>query len=277
MEPIRYRLKERTTNTVQKDGVTYLTYRIFDGYPLIAGVSTRLGGVSKGYLGSMNLSYSRGDDEALVKENHRILAEAMGYEKDRLVLSDQIHATRILRVEEQDAGGGVLQRGVDGLMTNVKNLPMMTFYADCVPLLFYDPGRQVIAMAHSGWKGTLAGIGPICLSNMEREYGCRPESVLCAIGPSICQSCYEVDQRVQDAFLERWPEKAPAWFAPSGAEDHFLLDLASACRDTLTGAGMKEAHIAMPDLCTCCNPGFLFSHRASGGKRGNLSVVMQLL
>ena len=276
MENIRFRIPERTTNTIQKDGVTYLTYRIFEGYPLIAAISTRLGGVSVGYLGQMNTSYSRGDDPERVKENHRILAKAVGYEEERLVLSDQIHETCILRVEEKDAGGGVLQKGVDGLMTNVEKLPLMTFYADCVPLLFYDPKNNVIATVHSGWKGTLAGIGPICLARMKKEYGTDPGDVLCAIGPSICQSCYEVDRTLWDAFSAKWPNKAKQWFAPSQNPEHFLLDLASACRDTLMDAGLPKEQIAMPDLCTCCNPEFLFSHRASGGKRGNLSVVMEL-
>ncbi|MCR5281831.1 MAG: peptidoglycan editing factor PgeF [Lachnospiraceae bacterium] len=280
---IKYRTKSRTTTCIEKDGVVYLTYDIFAGYPIKAAVSTRLGGVSKGYLGSMNLSYTRGDDPACVRENHRLLAKAVGYDETRLALSDQIHETTILRIEETDiregkgCDGAVVQKGVDGLMTNVAKLPLMTFYADCVPLLFYDPGRHVIAMAHSGWKGTLAGIGPIALSRMQKEYDCIREDVLCAIGPSICQSCYEVDQTVRDAFFEKWPQAAGQWFIPSNNPEHYLLDLASACRDTLMGAGAQKEHIAMPDLCTCCNPDFLFSHRASGGKRGNLSVVMELL
>jgi copper oxidase (laccase) domain-containing protein len=112
---------------------------------------------------------------------------------------------------------------------------------------------------------------------MKEAYESDPEDVLCAIGPSICQSCYEVDQTVRDAFFAKWPGRAAAWFLPSEREEHFLLDLAAACRDTLMDAGMQKEHIAMPDLCTCCNPEFLFSHRASDGKRGNLSVVMQLI
>ncbi|MCR5337524.1 MAG: peptidoglycan editing factor PgeF [Lachnospiraceae bacterium] len=271
---IRYRSIERTTDIIDREGVLFLLYKIFDGQPVKCGISTRLGGVSTGHVGTMNMSTTRGDDPDCVRENHLRFAKAVGYDRSRLVMSDQIHETRILKVEEKDAGGGVLQRGVDGLMTDVKNLPLMTFYADCVPLMFYDKKNRVIAMAHSGWKGTVAKIGAICLNEMNREYGTDPGEVLAAIGPSICQSCYEVDEPLLAAFREAFGAQADQWFAAADKKDHYLLDLASACSYTLQQAGVPATQIAMPDLCTCCNPEFLFSHRASGGKRGNLSVVM---
>ena len=274
---IRYRLPLRTTRTVNNKGVTFLTYDIFEGFPLRCAVSTRLGGVSEGFLGQMNLSTTRGDDPEHVKENHRILSAAVGYDDSRLVMSDQIHETKILMVTEEMAHFGVPQRGVDGLMTDVRELPLMTFYADCVPLMFYDRHNHVIAMCHSGWKGTVAWIGRICLEKMRYEYGSDPDDIYAAIGPSICQNCYEVDEPLLRAFREAFGASADKWFAQADREGHYLLDLAAACRYTIKEAGVPDTQIAMPDLCTCCNPQFLFSHRASGGKRGNISVVMQLL
>ena len=274
---IRYKTNERTTDVVKRDGVTFLSYRIFDGLNIKAAVSTRLGGVSVGHVGTMNMSTTRGDDPTAVEKNHVLFSNAVGYDMKRLVMSDQIHETTVLRVNEEDAGGGVIKRGVDGLMTNVKRLPLMTFYADCVPLMFYDTKNHVIAMSHSGWKGTVAKIGEITLNRMKEEYGTEPPDVKVAIGPSICQDCYEVDKTLLDAFYESFGDASSKWFKPSKNEGHFMLDLQSACRYTLIKAGVDKENIAMPDLCTCCNPDFLFSHRASKGKRGNLSVVMELL
>ena len=273
---IQYRSKQRTTSIREKEGVTFLTYDIFDGLPVTCVISTRLGGVSRGYLGSMNMSTTRGDDPECVRENHRRFAEAAGYDVSRLVMSDQIHETQVLRVNAEDAHFGVPQKGIDALMTNVSKLPLMTFYADCVPLMFFDAAHKAIAMAHSGWKGTVAQIGRVCLERMKEEYGTEPEDVFAAIGPSICQQCYEVDEPLLTAFRQSFPGKADDWFEKAAKEGHYLLDLAGACRCTLREAGVLPERIAMPDLCTCCNPEFLFSHRASGGKRGNLSVVMYL-
>lgn len=274
---VTYRLPQRTTSTVKNKGVTFLTYNIFEGFPIRCAVSTRLGGVSVGHLGQMNLSTTRGDDPEHVKENHRLLSEAVGYDDSRLVMSDQIHETKILKVTEEMAHMGVPERGVDGLMTDVHGLPLMTFYADCVPLMFYDRQKHVIAMCHSGWKGTVARIGRICLEEMHREYGTEPQDVYAAIGPSICQSCYEVDEPLLEAFRKEFGAQADAWFLSAHKEGHYLLDLAAACRYTLEKTGVPGPQIALPDLCTCCNPQFLFSHRASGGKRGNISVVMELM
>lgn len=273
----KYRMSERTTDIQEKNGVTYLTYRILTKAGVRHGISTRFGGVSEGYLGRMNLSFSRGDDPAKVEENHQLFAKAVGYSREKLVLSDQIHETRIYQVKEQDAGAGVIDIGVDGLMTDVPGLPLMTFYADCVPLLFFDAKRRIIGMAHSGWKGTVARIGEVMLQRMREAYGTSPSDVLVAIGPSICQNCYEVDETLYEAFGKEFGgEAATSWFAPSERDGHYMLDLAEACRYTLVGAGVPRTQIAMPDLCTCCNPEFLFSHRASGGKRGNLGAVMVL-
>ena len=266
IKPI-YRSADRTTDIRQKEGVTYLTYRIFEGYPLICAISTRLGGVSSGPVGTMNMSATRGDDPACVAKNHRLFAMATGYDPSRLVMSDQIHKTRILKIEEKDAGSGVKERGVDGLITDVPDLPLMTFYADCVPLMFYDTVHHVVAMAHSGWRGTVAKIGKICLEQMKLEYGTNAEDVLAAIGPSICQKCYEVDEPLRIAFAEEFGDVSRSWFMPTGDGKHYDLDLAGACCYTLREAGIPKERIALPDLCTCCNPEFLFSHRARSEER----------
>lgn len=272
---------KRTTYIDEINDVPVIKYEIFKDYNnLLHGFSTRLGGVSKEHLYSMNLSFTRGDDVENVMENHKRFAEAVGYDYTKLVFSDQIHETRIRVVDEDDCGKGIITendiKGIDGLVTNKKNIPLITFYADCVPLFFYDPKKQVVALAHSGWKGTVNKIGTKMIEKMNEVYGCSPEDIICAIGPSICKSCYEISKDVADNFKATYTNDEYSSMITYKGNDKYLLDLHMACKYNFIDAGVLESNIAMPDLCTCCNPDVLFSHRASKGMRGNLAAVIML-
>lgn len=261
--------------------VPVIKYKIFEQYDeLLHGFSTRLGGVSSGHLSSMNLSFSRGDDRDNVIENHRRFAEAAGYDYTKLVFSDQVHDTAIHTVSAEDIGKGITVesdiKNIDGLITNERGIPLITFYADCVPLYLYDPVNSVVALAHSGWKGTVNNIGGIMVRKMCGLYGSRPEDIVCAIGPSICMDCYEISRDVADKFREAYSDKEFDSFIADKGNDKFQLDLHKACKYNFINAGIDEEHIAMPDLCTCCNSSLLYSHRASGGMRGNLAAVIML-
>ena len=228
----------------------------------------------------MNLSFHRGDDMDAVMENHRRLAQAVGYDYRRLVFSDQVHETVIRKITEEDAGKGITRESditeTDGLMTNVKDLPLITFYADCVPVFFYDPVKEVVAMNHSGWRGTVKNISLHMVEALNKEYGCGASDLICAVGPSICQNCYEVSEDVAEAFQDAYlPEQYDKMTKKIG-NGKYLLDLHRANYYNLTGAGILPDHINVTDICTCCNPDFLFSHRASHGKRGNLGAVIML-
>lgn len=261
--------------------VPVIKYKIFDGYEdIIHGFSTRKGGVSPAHLSSLNLSFSRGDREEFVMENHRRFAEACGYDYRKLVFSDQVHTTEIYQVTAEDAGKGITKvsdiKGIDGLVTNVPGIPLITFYADCVPLYFYDPVKKVVALAHSGWKGTVEKIGTKMIKKMTEIYGSNPEDIICAIGPSICQDCYEISKDVADKFKDEFkPENNKEMMIDKG-NDKYQLDLHKACKYNFLEAGVLEKNIAMPDLCTCCNADLLFSHRKSRGMRGNLAAVIML-
>lgn len=237
--------------------------------------TTRLGGVSEGMYASLNLSFTRGDDADAVRENYRRLAEVLGTEYGKFVFTDQTHTVNVRRVNAADAGKGLLRErdyhDVDGLITDEPGLVLSTFFADCVPLYFVDPVHRAIGMSHSGWRGTVMRMGAVTIEAMEREFGTRPEELICAIGPSICQDCYEVSRDVADAFADAFPERAAEILAQSPVETgKYQLDLWRANEIVLLEAGVLPAHIAVTDICTCCNPGLLFSHRASHGKRGNL-------
>ena len=282
MEKIRYINENHSTNIREKEGVTYITFPKLERYQedMIHGFSTRLGGVSEGYLGSMNLSFTRGDDRERVLENHRRFARALGYDEKKLVFSNQVHLTRFHKVTEEDCGKGITKESdiieIDGLVTDKPGIPLITFYADCVPLFFYDPVKQVIAMAHSGWRGTVERIGAKMIAYMKAEYGSRPQDIICAIGPSICQSCYEVSEDVALHFLEVFGDSYGDSLLYRKENGKYQLNLHKACEITLLDAGVKEAHLDVTDLCTCCNPELLLSHRASNVQRWNLAGVMML-
>ena len=241
--------------------------------------STRYGGVSEGIYASMNLSFTRGDREEAVRQNYRNLAEAMGVSLDNFVLADQTHTVNVRKVTKEDAGKGILREkdyaDVDGLITDEPGLVLATSFADCVPLYFVDPVHRAIGMSHSGWRGTVGRIGRVTVETMGREYGTRPEDLICAIGPSICQECYEVSEDVAQQFFAALPGHEAEIIkkgrvCPDSGEQKYQLDLWKANEFILTEAGVLPEHISVTDICTCCNPKVFFSHRASHGKRGGL-------
>lgn len=229
---------------------------------------------------SMNLSFSRGDLEENVRENYRRFAGAVGFFPEQIVCSDQTHTTNVRVVTETDRGKGIVvprdYTDVDGLVTDVPGLVLATFYADCVPLYFVDPEKRVIGLSHSGWKGTVGRIGKVTVETMQREYGCRPKDILAAIGPSICQECYEVSEDVAEQFMRAFPASEHGKILKEKGHGKYLLDLWAANALIFAEAGILAEHISYPGICTCCNPQFLFSHRASKGKRGNLGAFLGL-
>ena len=264
----------------ENKGVTYLSYPAFEKFPeFYHGFSTRLGGVSKGIYSSMNLSFTRGDEEEAVLENYRRIADAIGFSMEGIVCSDQTHTVHIRQVTEADKGKGVLQKkdctDIDGLITNVPGITLTTFYADCVPLFFLDPVNKAAGLAHSGWRGTVGRMGEKMVKAMKDAFGSEPENLYAGIGPSICQDCYEVSADVADRFREEfqgYEEDAGLLYKTKPGK--YQLNLWKANEIVLTEAGILREHISFPGICTCCNPEYLFSHRASQGKRGNLCAFL---
>lgn len=265
----------------ESDGVTWLSYPALERTKLVVhGFSTRLGGVSEGVCSSMNLSFTRGDKEEAVRENYRRIAQAMGFSVENIVTSDQTHTVNVRTVTEADRGKGITcprdYTDVDGMITNVPGLVLATFYADCVPLYFVDPVHKAIGLSHSGWRGTVGKIGKETLRAMEREYNTRPDEVIAAIGPSICQDCYEVSEDVTELFAENFSEEYHGELFYRKENGKYQLNLWKANERVLLDAGVQPQNLLLPGICTCCNPEFLFSHRASKGKRGNLAAFLGL-
>lgn len=271
---IRKKREEGNTLFIRNKGrVTYLTFPALERCEMVSHLfSTRLGGVSEGHLGTLNLSYTRGDKKECVDENFRRIGEILGASTDDFVLSDQTHTANVRVVTEADKGKGIVKArdytDVDGLVTNVPGVVLSTFFADCVPLYFVDPVKRAIGLSHSGWKGTAAKIGKATVETMQRQYGSNPSDIIAAIGPSICKDCYEVSEDVALQFPKEVRTEKP--------DGKYLLDLWEANRRILLEAGIESGHISTTDICTCCNPEFLFSHRASHGKRGNLGAFLMI-
>lgn len=266
--------------------------------------TTRMGGVSSGELASLNLSYSRGDDPANVDENFARVAQALHVSVRDMVFTDQTHTSNVRVVTEEDRGKGISQRrdyqDIDGLVTNVPGIVLCAFFADCVPIYLVDPVHRAIGLVHSGWRGTAASIAQAALDRMGDVYGTKPEQVLAAVGPSICRECYEVGGDVADAFSDAFGipaadfKEAPLEAGVSleaeaslESEDNmqilyrkpggkFQLDLWRANELVLLKAGLPRENIFVTDICTCCNPQLLFSHRASMGRRGNLGAFLMI-
>lgn len=274
--------KEHHMEIKERKGVTWMTYPLLEKTGMVKhGFSTRLGGVSKGIYASMNLSFSRGDEKEAVMENYRHMAAALEVDFEKIVTSDQTHTTNVRVVTAEDAGKGITcprdYTDIDGLITNVPGLVLATFYADCVPLYFVDPVHRAIGLSHSGWRGTAAGMGRVTVEAMTREYGSNPSDLVAAIGPSICRDCYEVSEDVAEAFCAVFPaDEVLKKGRISDEGQKYQLDLWRANELVLLGAGIPKEQIAGPGICTCCNPDFLFSHRASHGKRGNLGAFLCL-
>lgn len=263
--------------------VPFLTFPDIEALRMVKhGFSMRDGGVSSGYLKSMNLSFSRGDKEENVIENFKRITGALEISFENMVFSDQTHKTQIKRVIENDKGKGISKpldyHDIDGLITNIPNIPLVTFYADCVPLFFVDPVNKAIGLSHSGWRGTAMKMGKKTVEAMTREFNTRPEDLICGIGPSICSSCYEVSEDVTEEFFQNFQKIDTSVFLKEKKEkpSKYLLDLWKANEEVLKEAGVNKKNIHTTDICTACNHELMFSHRASGGKRGNLAAFISL-
>lgn len=259
----------------------YLTFPILSETGMVNHLfTTRFGGVSKGIYASMNLSYTRGDIKEAVDENFRRITAVFDSSPKNIVCSDQTHTTNIRLVTKNDCGKGVIYpkdySDIDGLITNEPEIILATFYADCVPLYFVDTEHHAIGLSHSGWRGTVKKMGECTLKAMKDAFGTRPQAVKAAIGPSICQDCYEVSQDVAERFMNLFTD-CPSEILVQGKEKgKYQLNLWEANRKILLDAGIYPENIAVTDICTCCNPNYLFSHRASQGKRGNLAAMIEL-
>ncbi len=260
----------------EKNGLVYLTSTVI---PVPHGFTTRLGGVSTGYLSSLNLGEHRGDVPENVRENYRRLGTALGFDPETLCFPRQVHETTVLyaRPEMRHALFDEIPYTADGLVTDLPGQPILCFTADCVPVLLCDPAARVIAAVHCGWRSSVGDILGRALEKM-CALGAVPERVCAAIGPAIGPCCFETGPEVPAA-LTAWLGQAAAapFIRPEpGKNAKFLVDLKAANGSRLQQLGLAPQNIDISPVCTMCQPDLYWSHRFTHGDRGSQAAVIFL-
>lgn len=211
--------------------------------------------------------------------NRHYVAEQLGAKLENFVFVRQVHGTHVAVVGEADRGLGALQLdperpAADALVTNARQVALAILTADCVPILFYDPVRQVIAAAHSGWRGTATHISTEVVCTMQKHFATRPEDIQVTLGPSIRQCCYEVDAKVQAPVAEAFDTTVivPRFQRPG----HYWFNMQAAIREDLMRAGVQAESIEDTGICTSCRVEHLFSHRCEHGQTGRQMAAIVL-
>ncbi len=242
--------------------------------------SFRTGGVSDTPYDSLNLGLHVGDDVNQVIQNRRICAEELYGNLESWVVAEQVHGNKVACVDENHRGCGAKDHsssilGVDGLITDKKDITLVVLSADCVPILFFDPVSNVIATAHSGWKGTLQHISAVVISTMAEKYHSNPRDIHVHLGPSIRKCCYEVNEAVAFPMMEQFGSRV--LMKRFYAKDRYLLSLQDCIIQDLQKCGIEQNHIDDCGVCTGCHVPLIFSHRKEHGKTGRLAGAIRLL
>jgi len=256
-----------------------ITYNLLSKYKEIAHFCTdREGGASMGNYASMNMSPFSGDQPEMVALNQRILCDELGISADKLIIPYQTHGIGIQEIDESFitlSNEKKLQvlYGTDALFTRLPNICIGVTTADCVPLLFFEPVKQVIAVAHAGWRGTCGRIGEKTIQSLIDNYQCNPADILATIGPSISPEVYEIGKEVMDNFGNEGFDLSEII---TQRDKSVYLDLWKANKLSLERAGVQSEHIEISGICTFTQHERFFSARRLGIKSGRmLSGIMK--
>jgi conserved hypothetical protein, YfiH family len=279
MEPFMNEGKNMHIET--KSGVSFLTFDVFKNENLIAAVSTKNGGVSTGAYHSLNMGFSTDDAPEKVRENRKRFFDVLGIIPERLVNCALVHGIHMEKVGKADCGRGAQDftsaiPACDGLYTNEKNVPLGLNYADCTPLLFYDPVTSSIAVAHGGWRGTAGNIAGEAMRHLQESYGAEPKNIKAGIGPAIGKSVFEVEKDVVEAFEKIFDEEEMKRLSAPKGEGKILIDLPLANRILIERAGILPENIEDCGICTYCRNDLFYSYRKAAGRTGRHMAVMML-
>lgn len=241
------------------------------GAALQHGVFTRLGGVSEGHFGTLNVGGTVGDDPAAVQENMRRIYAALDVDGQVACSVWQVHSADVVVADERAPGRRWLARA-DGMITDRPDLPLTMRFADCVPILFHDPVQRAVGIAHAGWRGTVALVATSTLQAMQDAYDCRPADVQVAIGPSIGPEHYQVGPEVVEAARAAFGTVDGIIAYADDGSAYFNLWRANEL--ALQQAGVTQIEIA--GICTATHTDEFFSHRAEKGKTGRFCAVIAL-
>ena len=296
------------------DKACYMQFGHYGRFPeLRHGVFTRLGGYSTTPYEGLNASYSTGDTFENVVRNRLLALQALGIEEFPCATLWQVHGAEVATLdterevwddwrgdwthrsyvlEEQELVWTMKpRRKADALITRQRGVTLALSFADCTPLLFYDPVERAIGLAHGGWRGTARGVALATVEAMGEQFGCRPEHIYAGVAPSIGSCCYEISETVYKLYMgelefdelptaEKYREKVreSAVFSTKQLAERtsLRLDIRETNYNQLLMAGLLAEHIEMPGICTGCSTDLFFSHRMEQGKTGRFPVVLAL-
>ncbi|MCC6458542.1 MAG: peptidoglycan editing factor PgeF [Caldilineaceae bacterium] len=256
------------------NGVVTYTFDLLADYPVLVHVSTRHGGVSPAPWNTLNFSVARGDTRERVEENRRRFAEAAGINPAHVTHARQVHGTGVAKVDWEQVGETL--DGIDALVTDAVGLPLSTVFADCVPILLYDPSAHALGICHAGWRGTVNGAAVAMLWAMQAAYGSDPAQMIACIGPSIGPESYQVGEEVLAMAQAKLPNADQYFHFPDGeaARPHF--DLWQANVGQLVEAGVLPEQIEVSGIDTAQHTDDFYSHRAEQGRCGLFAMMAWL-
>ncbi len=255
--------------TVTQGKLEYLTA---EGITAPHCFTTRLGGVSKGSLASLNIAMHRGDEPENVRENYRILGDALGFAETDVVMTRQTHSD-IVRVVTRGDCAGLDHHDYpvcDALVTNDPGTALVVFTADCTPILLHDPVTGAVGAVHAGWRGTAAALAAKAVQTMTDHFGTDPKNIRAAIGPNIGYCCFETDSDVPEAMITAFGADAEKYIRQQGGKYYVNLKELNAL--SLRKAGV--AHIEISTDCTMCSHHRFWSHRVTCGDRGSQGAII---
>ena len=260
--------------------VNYLTLPEWNKQGVVTGFTSRAGGFSNGPFRSLNLGLHVGDDPDLVIANRELVSHSLGFAPERMVCCEQVHSNGVMVVHRDHAGRGANNQddvlpGCDAMVTNCPWIFLTEFYADCYPLYFFDPGKRVIGLAHSGWKGTALRIAEAVINVISHDFGCRLRDIQVFIGPGIGPLCFGIDDD-RKSQVERLFTFSDKIIYPNN-ENQYVWDLELTNRLIVKQSGIPEDNITSCHLCTACNQERFFSYRGSGGHTGRMAAVLGLI
>lgn len=250
-----------------------LEYLVAQGIGVPHCFTTRYGGVSEGYLDSLNIGIHRGDNWENVLKNYQILGDAVGFDPKKLVLSHQTHSDTVHLVTQKDVGAGLYGEELpecDALITNVAGIALAVFTADCTPILLHDTVTGAVGAVHAGWRGTASSIAAKTVAEMTAHFGSRPQDIHAAIGPNIGACCFETHEDVPHAMWEAFGTEVSNAIRQSG--DKFYVNLKSINEMILRRAGVSAIEVSTQ--CTACESQRFWSHRVTGGLRGSQGAII---
>jgi len=250
--------------------VRYYQFGSLQHSDVVQAVFTRQGGVSPAPYASLNLSISTGDARENVAANRRRAFRALGREPESIADLWQVHSADVVVVDSPLGEDGRSPKA-DALVTDRPEVTLLLRFADCVPILLFDPVRRVIGVVHAGWRGTLLKAPAVAVKTMAEHYGSRPADILAGIGPSIGPCHYAIGPEVVEQTRTAFGTEADPLLIPNHS---YHLDLWAANALALRQAGVEQIEISA--MCTACRTDEFFSHRGEQAQTGRFGALIAL-